>query len=196
MAREYFCAYHSFLEDMEQLGDAERGRLFTALLEYSKTGTAPELRGNERILFPAMRGKIDRDRKKYDEKCEKNRQNGALGGKANATERMQTPPGRHQTPPNIEEKEKEEDKKEKSVKEKSGPSRFSPPTLSEISAYCRERKNNVDPQRFMDFYEAKGWFIGKNKMKDWKAAVRTWEAKDKRECSNNGSDIWNRRLGD
>jgi len=52
---------------------------------------------------------------------------------------------------------------------------FIPPELSEVSAYCQERKNNVDPQTWLDFYTAKGWMIGKNKMKDWKAAVRTWE---------------------
>jgi len=44
-----------------------------------------------------------------------------------------------------------------------------------VVAYCRERNNGIDPQRFIDFYSAKGWMIGKNKMKDWKAAVRTWE---------------------
>ena len=59
MAIEYFCCYHSYLEAMEQLNDAERGRLFTACLTYSKTGEAPELRGNERFVFPAFRSQID-----------------------------------------------------------------------------------------------------------------------------------------
>ena len=53
--------------------------------------------------------------------------------------------------------------------------RFSPPTIKEVTDYCHERGNNVDPQRFIDFYSAKGWMIGRNKMKDWKAAVRNWE---------------------
>lgn len=57
--------------------------------------------------------------------------------------------------------------------------RFVPPTLDEVRAYCLERKNNVDPESFVSFYESKGWMIGKNKMKDWKAAVRTWEKKEK-----------------
>ena len=57
--------------------------------------------------------------------------------------------------------------------------RFTPPTVEEVAAYCRERDNNVDPQRFVDFYEAKGWMIGKNKMKSWKAAVHTWESRNK-----------------
>jgi len=52
---------------------------------------------------------------------------------------------------------------------------FVPPTYEEVDAYCKERNNNVDPQRFIDFYSAKGWMIGKNKMKDYKAAIRTWE---------------------
>lgn len=56
---------------------------------------------------------------------------------------------------------------------------FTPPTVDEVRAYCQERGNNVDPQRFVDFYESKGWFVGKNKMKDWKAAVRNWEGRDK-----------------
>lgn len=53
--------------------------------------------------------------------------------------------------------------------------RFIPPTVEEVMAYCKERKNNVDAERFVDFYTAKGWMVGKNKMKDWKSAVRTWE---------------------
>lgn len=53
--------------------------------------------------------------------------------------------------------------------------RFTPPTLEEVTDYCWERKNQVDPQRFVDYYTANGWMVGKNKMKDWKAAVRTWE---------------------
>lgn len=61
---------------------------------------------------------------------------------------------------------------------KRGNRRFTPPTLEEVKTYCQERNNQVDPERFFDFYSAKGWMIGKNKMKDWKAAVRTWERKD------------------
>ena len=57
-------------------------------------------------------------------------------------------------------------------------SRFTPPTLEQVSLYCFQRNNKVDAQRFIDFYESKGWLIGKNKMKDWKAAVRTWESKE------------------
>ncbi len=57
--------------------------------------------------------------------------------------------------------------------------RFTPPTIEEVQLYCAERQNNIDAQRFVDFYLAKGWKVGKNLMKDWKAAVRTWENRDK-----------------
>lgn len=53
--------------------------------------------------------------------------------------------------------------------------RFVKPTVEKVSAYCQERANGIDPQTFIDFYEAKGWRIGKEPMRDWQAAIRTWE---------------------
>ena len=55
------------------------------------------------------------------------------------------------------------------------PRKFTPPSVEEVREYCSERGNNVDPDKFVDFYDSKGWMVGKNKMKDWRAAVRTWE---------------------
>ena len=58
--------------------------------------------------------------------------------------------------------------------------RFTPPTVEEVRAYCQERNNGIDPQRFVDYYTANGWTQGRGKpIKDWRAAVRTWEARDK-----------------
>jgi hypothetical protein len=57
--------------------------------------------------------------------------------------------------------------------------RFTPPSVDEVSDYCDERNKGVDPQTFIDFYQAKGWMVGKNKMQDWKACVRTWETNRK-----------------
>ena len=70
--------------------------------------------------------------------------------------------------------------------------RFYPPTLDEVKQYCEERKNNIDPMAFIDFYSSKGWMIGKNRMKDWKAAVRTWERKRKEKSQAESSvyDEW------
>ena len=68
------------------------------------------------------------------------------------------------------------DNKETKQKKGNTAGRFTPPTVEQIRQYCDERGNSIDPERFFDFYEAKGWMIGKNKMKNWKAAVRTWES--------------------
>ena len=71
--------------------------------------------------------------------------------------------------------------------------RFTPPTIEEVTAYCQERKNNVSPEAFINHYTSKGWMIGKNKMKDWKAAVRTWENRQKpkpAEAAKSFEDIW------
>lgn len=58
---------------------------------------------------------------------------------------------------------------------------FQKPSVEDVKAYCLERNNSVDAEAFVSFYESKGWMIGKNKMKDWKAAVRTWEKSRKNE---------------
>ena len=69
--------------------------------------------------------------------------------------------------------EKEIDSSAKSTTTKR--KRFEKPTLSQITQYCLERNNNVNAEQFYDYYESNGWKVGKNSMKDWKAAVRTWE---------------------
>ena len=58
--------------------------------------------------------------------------------------------------------------------------RFTPPTVEEVREYCQERKNSISPESFVNYYTSKGWMIGKNKMKDWKAAVRSWESREKK----------------
>lgn len=81
-----------------------------------------------------------------------------------------------------EKKRKEENRKEVEgalAREDTPSKKIIPPSLEQVQEYCAERKNGIDAQRFIDFYSAKGWMIGKNKMKDWKAAVRTWERGDR-----------------
>jgi hypothetical protein len=68
-----------------------------------------------------------------------------------------------------------------------------PPSVDDVAAYCRERGNSVDPQQFVAFYESNGWRVGKNPMRDWKAAVRTWERRQASDSSR--SDSGRRRSG-
>ena len=175
MAREYFCAYHSYAKSIRNLSDAECGRLFKALLSYSAGDTLINLQGREGIAFDFITEQIDRDNEAYEAKCAKNRANGE---RANGTERPRTVPNA----PQGKEEGKEKDKEE-ILPPNSPPKgkRFTPPTVEEVKAYCLERKNGLDAQAFVDFYSSKGWKVGNNPMKDWKAAVRTWENRRKGE---------------
>ena len=82
----------------------------------------------------------------------------------------------------LRDRDKDIDNKEKNniKKESAGAhnKKFVKPTVEEVKEYCQERKNSVDANRFVDYYEANGWKVGRNSMKDWKAAVRTWERRE------------------
>lgn len=84
---------------------------------------------------------------------------------------------------NKEYKEYQEEEKDKSLSEKKekNPKIFQPPSVEEVRRYCEERNNGIDAEAFVAFYESKGWMIGKNKMKNWKSAIVTWEKKRKNE---------------
>ena len=182
MPREYFCAYHSYLRGIRRLSDAERGRLFTALLQYSAgEEELIKLQGREEVLFDVYADQIDRDNERYEEKCRKNQEN-ILRRYTTEHDRIRS----NTTDPQDKDKgkDKDNDKGKGESIGRTAPARrpFTPPTVEEIAAYCTERGNGVNPQQFFDFYESKGWMVGKNRMKDWKAAVRTWERRDGREA--------------
>ncbi len=186
MAIEYFCAYHSYLDSMEELNDTERGRLFTACLIYSKTGEAPQLRGNERFVFPTLKAQIDRDKATYDSRCKKNSDNVRKRWNTDVYDGEQ--PCTNDT--KTKEKEKEKTKENNNIppnplaggneKQK----RFTPPTVEQVAEYCQEKGYCIDPEAFVAFYASKGWMVGKNPMKDWKAAVVTWTKSERQRIGN------------
>lgn len=121
MNKRYVKAYYDWIEQTAALSDAERGRLFIAILEYARSGLEPNLGGREGILFPVFRATLDRDNKI----AETNSKNGALGGrgnkavesetkrnKANESDQKATKDKRHKTKDKDEEKEKEKKEKE------------------------------------------------------------------------------------
>ena len=160
---KYLKVFTDFVADMKELGEAERGRLFTAMLEYAETGEEPALRGNERFVWGTAKKNIDNQRDSYEKRCEINRQN-----ITNRYESLRTVTNAYESKQD-KDKEKDKEKNKKTIK------RFTPPTVEDVRSYCTERGSNVDPQTFVDFYEAKGWMVGSNHMKDWRACVRTWE---------------------
>ena len=173
MAREYFCAYHSYIKQCKGLSDGELGRLFRALLEYSASGKVPELNGRESVAFDFMAANIDRDAEAYKDACNRNREN-----VSKRYERIRPNTTVYETYQEKEEGKEELLKKDISneiSKKSTRPKKFVPPTVEEVAAYCLERKNKVDAAYFVDHYTSNGWKVGKQNMKDWKAAVRTWE---------------------
>lgn len=168
MALEYFCCYNDYLTKTRNLSDSELGRLFRALMTYNATGEKAQLNGREEMAFDFISIDIDTAKERYSAKCAKLKSNGEA---ANATKC-------HQMPPNApQEKRKKKDNNPLTPLqgEKCERSGFVPPTPEEVNAYCQERHNGIDGTEFVDFYTSKGWMVGKNKMKDWQAAVRTWE---------------------
>jgi hypothetical protein len=109
------------------------------------------------------------------------------------TDNPKTGQSRFGTQPNTEKKPSKEKKPSTCVRAPSGA--FVKPSLDEVSAYCRERNNSVDPQRFRDYYEANGWRVGRNPMRDWKAAVRTWERNGNGNGNASGADQVGRLFG-
>jgi hypothetical protein len=189
-----FIFQDEYLERLAKLSDQELGRLVRALAIYHATGEQQELAGRESIAYDFIKVDIDRIDEKYAAKCDTNRNNRQRSS-TNDNER-------ERTMTNVP-KDKDKDKvKEKDIKEndlsviKEKRQRFSPPTADEVKAYCQERENHVDPQRFVDFYTAKGWRVGNNPMKDWKAAVRTWEQRDNITPLNTGQTYTQRQYSE
>ena len=166
---DYLKVWTSFREVISPLNDAEKGRLFDAMLLYAETGEEPrDFRGNERILWPAAKQDIDR----MTQRSETNKANGS---KTKQNEANESEVERTEAAPSIKKRNIKKDIEKENILTDVKEKRFTPPSVEEVSAYCLERGNSVDAQTFVDFYTTKGWRVGKDPMKDWKACVRTWE---------------------
>lgn len=175
---KYLKVWTSFREVMDPLSDAEKGRLFVMMLSYAESFTEPaDFAGNERFVWPAAKQLIDLT---YSENI-KQRENGKKGGRPKTQDNPEEPNKTQINPDKSNEslKEKKSNIKKGNIKENNTDiRRFTPPTLQEVTDYCRERGNSVDPSRFIDFYASKGWKVGNQPMKDWKACIRTWEQRE------------------
>ncbi len=190
----YVCLYARYLQTLEPYTDAERGRIMTAMLTYATTGKAPTFEGNERFIWPTIQAQIDRDEQAYQDRCEKNRVNGVKGGRppknqtvSAETERFSEKPKKANTKTNKNTNRNTNSNMGNGADKPPTRSRFTPPTIDEVRVYCLEcNYSGVDPERFVNFYQSKGWKVGKESMKDWKAAVRNWNSRDKGQVVQNG----------
>lgn len=177
MARNYAALPYDYLEEMEALNDAEFGRLTRALLVYSMTGEQLALCGNERFYAKRVMAQEDRFKASYDDISTTRRE----AGKAGAAARWQNGKrifanGKNgNTETNTETKTNTNTQLSNDSKGDIRAKRFTPPTFAEVQSYVAERHSPVDPQEFIDFYESKGWMVGKTPMKNWKAACRNAE---------------------
>lgn len=151
---------------------------------------------NERIadFLASALPKLDKDMAEYEKKVSA----GQAGGKQSASKRQaqskhtaSTDEAEPKQITSISQRNKEQGTKEQGTKNKEPVVvAFRPPTLEEIQAYCDERENGISAEHFYDYYSSNGWQVGRTKMKDWKAAVRTWERTEfKREKKTTEADI-------
>lgn len=170
MQRTQFTFYDSFYRAIARIkSKASRCDAYDALCRYALQGQEPELDtmpDAAAIAFELMRPNLDASRRKAE--------SGSRGGSIKRTE---SKPEANCKEPESKNKDKGKNKNKIENKDKCH-SVFMPPTVPEVEAYCLERGNGVDPRRFVDYYSANGWKVGKNPMKDWKAAVRTWERRE------------------
>ena len=173
---------------LEAVPDDVAGRVIKAAMHYFATGEVIQLDQFEAVVFASLKADIDDAHADYRRDVE----NGRKGGRPKVTDE-EKPPVKEGNPPLPKvtegdgegDGEGDRDGERKCIKADKPPTRhrFSPPTVDEVKAYCLEHGYTVDADRFVDYYESNGWMIGKNKMKDWKAAVRSWSRK---ENSNHG----------
>lgn len=189
MSRDNIIFYKSFYDSAQLLGDKARLKLYDSILELSFSGfeNITELEQN----CAKIETKLERFRNVFAQFClikphilnsGKRYLNGKNGGAPLGNSNAKKQPKNKQL-----EREEEEYKKEEIYKEEKN-QKFIKPTIEEIKAYCLERNNNIDAQTFLDYYEANGFKVGKNPMRDWRATIRTWERNQKNKEYANSSN--------
>ena len=196
MNRDSFILYKSFYDPISGLTDEEMGRLFRAIFQWQINGKADQDPGGVvGMAFGFITNQFRIDNGKYLERCEKNRTNANIRWEktknATASNRIQSHPNECEKcepmrmMPNENENENGNENENENGTLFGGPGDDTParknrkvfarPSIGDVAAYCEERGNGIDPAAFMDYYDSVGWKVGNKSMRDWRAAVRTWE---------------------
>lgn len=186
---ESFVFYRSFRDAIEEMTDENKLATLLAICDYALYGVEPDLKdAMSRAVFTVARPSIDANKER--------RTNGKKGGRppkkpmVSDSENLWFP----KTESTETETESESYTEARGADKPPFP-RFVPPDVSEVGAYCSERKNGIDPAAFIDYYATRGWRLnGGQTMKDWKAAVRTWERRGKVEQKGGAEDdYWSKQ---
>jgi hypothetical protein len=191
--RDSFIFYRSFFSATKHLNQVEKAQLFEAICSYALDGNISLLEGTPQGMFELIKPQLDANRKRFENGCKKKQKI----SKTEAKNKQTISKDEANVNVNVNVNHNEECKSElindnlnnnsKGVEidtvklmeiDKIKTKRFIKPNIQEIKDYCLERKNNVDVNKFFNYYEANGWKVGKNAMKDWKACIRTWEGND------------------
>ena len=195
--------YFEMRNVFEELSNEKRGILVSAILDYSEHGIQPDFRGSLRIAWASIQPQLDRDGENYAQKSQQRRyavyireckKDGTLPlpfdeWLAPLSDSTQTKTSddnkRYPTTTSTSTSTSASTSTSQgnicgstAVKPPRQPQRLIPPTVEEVRAYAAQRGDSLDPEAFMDYYTANGWKVGRNPMKDWKAAVRTWARKE------------------
>ena len=149
--------YEETIKMLHTVPEEQAGRIIKGIASFYVTGEIPTLTEPlEQAVVNSLVDVIEKDAEKYAETCEKNKQNAEIRWN----------------------KENQRLPKKKTNGSQDKKPKFTPPTSEEVNAYCLESGYRIDAERFIDYYESNGWMVGRNKMKDWKAAVRNWSKRD------------------
>jgi hypothetical protein len=168
--KKSFVLYCDIIHTIEQLSDEQAGHLFKHVLYYVNDLNPETDNVITKIAFEPIKQQLKRDLVRYEKIRERNSLSARMRWDANACERM---PNDAKNADNDNDNDNDInivlDEKPKK------PKRFSKPPVDDVRKYMAELSMNDMSQRFVDYYESNGWKVGKNPMKDWRAAVRTWK---------------------
>ena len=184
MKRDQFTFYRSYYEALKALPKRDQTSVLMSVIGYALDEETPSLSGVPLSVFTLIKPTLDSGRNKARSRMKK----GGTSEEQIGTNEKQNGTNVEQS---IKEGEIEKEREEEGENDSSLPptplsrgksKRFSPPSVEEVRAYCQERGNGIDPDAFVDFYAARGWKYGAGRpIVDWKAAVRTWEARRRAE---------------
>ena len=170
---KYLKVFTDFLEVAEGLSDGALARLFRAMLRYALDGTEPQMKSSERALWTVARQNIDRETAAYESKV-KHLQRGRSS--VSKTTRSVSEEDKDKEKEKDKDNDKDNDSLSSTEPRLTAEEREKKPSLEEVMSFSQEAGLNVDVQYFYNYYEANGWYIGKRPIRDWKAAVRSWES--------------------
>jgi len=172
--RKSFVLHIDSLDILDDLEDEQVAKLFRAIKAFQNDEEV-ELDAITKMVFLPFKNQFTRDNEKYAETCKRRAEAGSKGGKAKVANASKS----KQTVANQANLADSDSKNKSDSKSNNKNKRFIKPSVQELNSYFLEKgiKNTLEAEKMFNYYESNGWQVGRNKMKDWKAAARNWISK-------------------